>query len=85
MGRLLPAVLLLEDVEVHPVPPPLLVSLSEDLRDGLVNTGEDLQVVGGETGRPLLCQEHCTGQRLSLLLRRQDYDCYLQATLSPSL
>ena len=82
---MLPAVLLLEYVEVHPVPPPGLVWGSEDLRDGLVNTGEDLQVVGGQTGRPLLSQEHCTGERLSLLVREQDYDWYLQATLSPSL
>ena len=53
----LPAVLLLEDVEVHPVPPPVLVCLSENLRDGLVNTGEDLRVARGQTLHPLLGQE----------------------------
>lgn len=55
MGRqVLPAVLLLEDVEVDPVPPPVLVVLPEDLRDGLVDTGEDLRVARSETLRPLL-------------------------------
>ena len=59
MGRqVLPAVLLLEDVEMDPVPPPVLVVLPEDLRDGLVDTGEDLRVARGETLRPLLSQEH---------------------------
>ena len=59
MGRqVLPAVLLLEDVEVDPVPPPVLVVLPEDLRDGLVDTGEDLRVARSETLRPLLSQEH---------------------------
>ena len=57
----LPAVLLLEDVEVHPSPP-VLVCLSEDLRDGLVNTGQDLRVARGHTLPPLLRQEHYTGQ-----------------------
>ena len=59
MGRqVLPAVLLLEDVEMDPVPPPVLVVLPEDLRDGLVDTGEDLRVSRSETLRPLLSQEH---------------------------
>ena len=59
MGRqVLPAVLLLEDVEMDPVPPPVLVVLPEDLRDGLVDTGEDLRVARSETLRPLLSQEH---------------------------
>ena len=53
-----PAVLLLEDVEVHPVPPPLLVCLSEDLRDGFVKTGQDLCIVRGETVHALLGEEH---------------------------
>ena len=59
MGRqVLPAVLLLEDVEMDPIPPPVLVVLPEDLRDGLVYTGEDLRVARSETLRPLLSQEH---------------------------
>lgn len=58
----LPAVLLLEDVEVHPVPPPGLGCGSEYLRDGLVNTGQDLRVARGHTLPPLLRQEHYTGQ-----------------------
>lgn len=53
-GVSLPAVLLLEDIEVHPVPPPVLGCGSEHLRDGLVNTGQDLSVARGHTLRPCI-------------------------------
>ena len=42
---------------MHPVPPPVLVALSENLRDGLVHTGEDLRVARGQALHPLLGQE----------------------------
>ena len=51
-----PAVLLLEDIEMHFVVVEVVVGV-EHLRDGLVDAGEDLLLVGGHTLHPLLGHE----------------------------
>lgn len=49
----LPAVLLLENIEMHLVVVEVVVGV-EHLRDGLVDAGKDLFLVGGHTLHPLL-------------------------------
>merc|ERR1712038_1416019 len=86
MGRqVLPAVLLLEDVEMDPVPPPVLVVLPEDLRDGLVYTGEDFRVSRSETLRPLLSQEQ--GNPVSVPVTDELYGAvhHVQGNVQPCL
>lgn len=51
-----PAVLLLENVEMHLVVVEVVVGV-EHLRDGLVDAGKDLLLVGGHTLHPLLGHE----------------------------
>ena len=48
-----PAVLLLENIEMHLVVVEVVVGV-EHLRDGLVDAGKDLFLVGGHTLHPLL-------------------------------
>ena len=48
-----PAVLLLENVEMHLVVVEVVVGV-EHLRDGLVDAGKDLLLMGGDTLHPLL-------------------------------
>ena len=52
----IPAVLLLENIEMHLVAVEVVVGV-EHLRDGLIDAGEDLFLVSGDTLHPLFGHE----------------------------